>query len=102
MALVLSLALFVPVTASFADNAPVAAQQKENKPDFEGRIQGVDLPKNMIAVMDDYSLRYRRIKLKPGMINDYKAGDHVHIVLRAGMNEAKFIEKTPYKAPPAS
>lgn len=68
-----------------------------NRPEFDGLITKVNIPKSFIGVVDQSNGKYRRITLKKGMIGGYRIGDYVHVTLRNNMNEAKEIRKI---APP--
>lgn len=62
----------------------------ESNRDLEGRIINVDNSQSAIVVKDAQG-RDRRVKLKQGMISNYKVDDFVRIHLMADLKEAKMI-----------
>ncbi len=64
--------------------------REESNRDLEGRIINVDSSQSTIVVHDNQG-RDRRVKLKQGMISNYKVDDYVRIHLMADLKEAKMI-----------
>ena len=67
-------------------------------PDVEGRIANIHTIKNEIVVNNilykekNVGPREKRIKVKQGMINNYKLQDYVKVKLMADKKEAAMIE----------
>ena len=66
-------------------------------PDVEGRISGIHYQKGEIVVSNvltgkDVGAREKRIRLKPGMIGDYKIMDYVKVKLTPDKKRAAEIE----------
>ncbi len=66
-------------------------------PDIEGRATRVDYTQNTLLVLNelknDIGKREYRVKVKQGMINDYKKNDRLKIWLMADRKEASMIER---------
>lgn len=89
-------ALEVYRTGDFVRIHPIAGEREvvfvreESNRDLEGRIINVDNSQSTITVKDAQG-RDRRVKLKQGMISNYKVDDFVRIHLMADLKEAKMI-----------
>jgi hypothetical protein len=65
-------------------------------PDLQGRVTRIDYPKNSLVVQNELEnnigKREYRVKIKQGMINDYKKNDKLKIWLMADRKEAAHVE----------
>ena len=66
-------------------------------PDLEGRITTIDYTKSTLQVRNELKNnigpRDYRVKIKQGMINDYKKNDKLKVWLMADRREAAMVER---------
>ena len=86
------------IMAVFCLGLTGSAFAEMSDPDVEGRIANINTIKNEIVVNNilykekKVGAREKRIKVKQGMINDYKLQDYVKVKLMADKKEAAMIE----------
>ncbi len=82
----------------FAVLISVPAFAESSSPDLEGRISHIHYPGSVVVVRNELTnaigLRDYRVKVKQGMINDYKQSDRLKIWLNPDEpKEALMIER---------
>jgi hypothetical protein len=83
--------------------APGVSIAEVANPDVEGRIVKIEYTRSMITVSNvlvnktGQGPREKRVKLKQGMINDYKLRDYVKVKLSADGRDAVGMEKVYFK-----
>ncbi len=90
-----SLCWIVSAPAAKADfSAPTQVSGMESqKPNvFEGWIVKIEYNKNMFRLLDPRGFE-KKIKTKPGIIGDYRMGDHVRVEVDPAIKTAYSIEK---------
>lgn len=72
--------------------APAPAAGPVDKNQLEGWINGIDYRNSQFRLLDPRGFQ-RRVVTKPGIIGDYRIGDHVRVQIDPDYKRARSIEK---------
>lgn len=78
--------------AGFSSPAQPTTMESNNPNVFEGWIVKIEYNKNMFRLLDPRGFE-KKIKTKPGIIGDYRMGDHIRVEVDPEIKTAYSIEK---------
>lgn len=91
------ISLFVILTAAvsqadFSASAQTPTMESSNPNVFEGWIVKIEYNKNLFRLLDPRGFE-KKINTKPGIIGDYRMGDHIRVEVDPVIKTAYSIEK---------